>query len=86
MATIEENKAIIQAKAVELDALVAQFRAAKAVTDEAEREIRHLRGGAVAKSGQERLADYAHALMMKPSIDSDSTVAQVAAEAWAGVV
>jgi len=86
MATISENIAIIQAKAAELDALVDQFRAAKGVIDAAEAEIRHLRGGAVAKAGQERLADYAHALMVKPSITADSTVAQTAATAWEGVV
>lgn len=86
MATIAENIATIQAKAVELDALVDQFRAAKGVIDAAEAEIRHERGSVVAKAGQERLADYAHALMVKPSITADSTVAQVAVTAWEGAV
>lgn len=86
MATISENIAIIQAKASELDALVDQFRSAKGMIDAAEAEIRHERGSVVAKAGQERLADYGHSLMVKPSIGSDMTVAQVAAAAWEGVV
>lgn len=59
MTTIAGNIAIIQTKAAELDELVAQFRAARAVIDAAEAAIRKAQQYPVALAHQERLATVA---------------------------
>lgn len=87
MATVSQNIATIAAQAAILDGLVADFRAAKALIDEAEKEIRMAQPGANHDciGGRVRLALYAHRLMAEPSIDGSKTVAQLASDAWAGV-
>jgi len=87
MATTAENIATITAKAAELDTLVAQFRAAKAIIDAAELEIRKAQPTASheAHPGRVRLALYAHGLMVEPNLNGGKTVAAFASEAWAGV-
>lgn len=87
MATVSQNIATITAQAAILDGLVADFRAAKALIDAAELEIRKAQPGAQhdARAGRVRLAFYAHDLMACPSIDGRPSVATVATNAWAGV-
>ena len=87
MATIAENIATIHAKTAEMDALIIQFRAAKAEIDAAEAEIRQLRPvSEPSRAYQERLALVALDAMGKPSTDGAPTIAALAAAAWAGVV
>ncbi|RWO35675.1 MAG: hypothetical protein EOS08_03500 [Mesorhizobium sp.] len=86
MADIATNIATIQTKAAELDALVIQVRAAKAVIEAAEAEIRQLRPKSdPSKAYQERLSLVALDAMGKPSIAGDKSIAELAAAAWAGV-
>ncbi|MCZ8547172.1 hypothetical protein OOJ09_23530 [Mesorhizobium qingshengii] len=86
MASIATNIATIQTKATELDALIIQVRAAKAVIDAAEVEIRRARPASdTPRAYQERLALVALDAMGKPSIAGDKTIAELAAAAWAGV-
>ncbi|WP_347265340.1 hypothetical protein [Nitrobacter sp.] len=87
MATVSENIATITAKAAELDTLVSDFRAAKAAIDTAESEIRKAQPfeGHDTISGRVRLALYAHALMVAPSLEGRKTVAALAMDAWSGV-
>ncbi|TGV90032.1 hypothetical protein EN801_020465 [Mesorhizobium sp. M00.F.Ca.ET.158.01.1.1] len=86
MATIAANIATIQTKAVELDALIIQVRAAKAAIEAAETEIRQLRPKSEpSRAYQERLALVALDQMGKPSIAGDRSIADLAASAWAGV-
>ncbi|RUU85562.1 hypothetical protein EOB59_31755 [Mesorhizobium sp. M7A.F.Ca.MR.176.00.0.0] len=86
MADIASNIETIQSKAAELDGLVTQVRAAKAVIDAAEAEIRKLRPvSEPSRAYQERLALVALDAMAKPSIAGDKTVTELAAIAWAGV-
>ncbi|MER9212383.1 hypothetical protein NKI54_09945 [Mesorhizobium sp. M0663] len=86
MADIATNIATIQAKAAELDALIGQVRAAKAVIEAAEAEIRQLRPKSdPSRAYQERLALVALDAIGKPSIAGEKTIAELAAAAWAGV-
>ncbi|MES0016152.1 hypothetical protein [Mesorhizobium sp. M0036] len=86
MASIATNIATIQTKAVELDTLIGQVRAAKAVIEAAEAEIRQLRPKSdPSRAYQERLALVALDAIGKPSIAGDKTIAELAAAAWAGV-
>lgn len=87
MATIEQNIATIIAQAEILDGLIDDFRAAKALIDAAEAEIRKAQPGANhgVISGRERLAFYAHHLMACPSNAGQPSVEAVATKAWAGV-
>lgn len=87
MATVSENIATITAKAAELDTMIADFRAAKAIIEAAELEIRKAQpfGGHDTYAGRVRLAHYAHALMVEPSIEGRKTVEALATDAWAGV-
>lgn len=86
MATIAENIATIQAKAADLDALIIQFRAAKAEIDAAEAEIRQLRPASdPSRAYQERLALVALDAMGKPSVEGQATISAIAASAWEGV-
>jgi hypothetical protein len=87
MATPAENIATITAKAAELDDLVTQFRAARAIIDAAETEIRKAQPNANHEmvSGRVRLALYAHARMVDPIVNNGKTVAALSAEAWSGV-
>lgn len=86
MATIAENIATIQARAADLDALIIQFRAAKAEIDAAEAEIRQLRPSSdPSRAYQERLTFVALDAMGKPSIEGEATIATLAATAWEGV-
>ncbi|WP_425906809.1 hypothetical protein [Nitrobacter sp. TKz-YC02] len=70
-----------------MDTLVSDFRAARAIIDAAETEIRKAQpaGGHDAHSGRIRLANYAHALMVEPILEGSKTVATLATDAWAGV-
>ncbi|ARS70115.1 hypothetical protein [Sinorhizobium meliloti] len=87
MADIATNIAIVQTKAAELDALVAQFRETKTAIDAAELAIRTLRPYSdPTKAFQERLALFGHARMIAPSAAGEKPLAQIAAAAWAGVV
>jgi len=87
MATVTQNISTIVTQAAVLDTLVAQFRAAKAIIDVAESEIRQAQpgGGHDARAGRIRLAYYAHALMVEPSITGRQSVASMASDAWTGV-
>ncbi|MER9450111.1 hypothetical protein [Mesorhizobium sp. M0254] len=86
MANIATNIATIQTKAAEMDALIGQVRAAKAIIEAAEAEIRQMRPKSEpTKAYQERLALMALDAMGKPSIAGDRTMAELAASAWAGV-
>ncbi|MES0042622.1 hypothetical protein [Mesorhizobium sp. M0091] len=86
MANIATNIATIQTKAAELDTLIGQVRAAKAVIEAAEAEIRQLRPKSEpSKAYQERLALMALDAIGKPSIAGDKSIAELAAAAWAGV-
>jgi hypothetical protein len=88
MPTVQENIATITAKATELDTLIADFRAAKAMIDAAETAIRKAEPfeGHETIAGRIRLAHYAHALMVSPNLEGRKTVAALAADAWAGVL
>ncbi|MER8783235.1 hypothetical protein NKH60_18595 [Mesorhizobium sp. M1006] len=85
MADIATNIATIQAKAAELDTLIGQVRAAKAVIEACEAAIRKQRLASPSRAYQERLALVALNQMGKPSITGDKTVTELAASAWAGV-
>ncbi|RWA97330.1 hypothetical protein [Mesorhizobium sp.] len=86
MADIATNIATIQTKAAELDELIGQVRAAKAVMEGAERDIRRLRPTSEpSRAYQERLALVALDAMAKPSIVGDKSMAELAAAAWEGV-
>ena len=87
MATVSENIATIAAKAAELDTVVAQYLAAKAIIDAAETEIRQAQPNANhdTRAGRIRLAEYARALMGNPNLNGGKTVATLASEAWTGV-
>lgn len=87
MATVSENIETINTQAAILDGLVSDFRAAKAVIDAAEKDIRQAQLGSNhdAIAGRARLAFYAHALMVEPSIVGRKTVAELASAAWDGV-
>lgn len=87
MSVVSDNIAIITAQAATLDTLVSDFRAAKAAIDAAEAEIRKAQpaGGHDAHSGRIRLANYAHALLVEPSIEGRRTVVELATSAWAAV-
>jgi hypothetical protein len=86
MATIAENIATIQVKAAEMDALIIQFRAAKAEIDAAEAEIRQLRPvSEPSRAYQERLALVALDAMGKPAISGEATISELAASAWVGI-
>lgn len=83
MADIATNIATIQARAAEIDTLISQFRAAKSVIDQAEREIRQSRPASEpSRAYQERLALVALDAMAKPSIADDMTIAGLASAAW----
>lgn len=86
MATVAANIATIQAQAAVLDSLVTQFKAAKALIDAAELDIRQQRLAANhdAISGRVRLAMYGHALMIS-NLNGGKSCATLASEAWAGV-
>lgn len=87
MPTPSENAATIVAKAAEIDDLVSQFRAAKAVIDAAEAEIRKaLPAENFDISGRSRLADYGHSLMVKPSIDGIPSTEAAATASWAFLI
>lgn len=88
MPTPSENAATIVAKAAEIDDLVSQFRAAKAVIDAAEMEIRKAMPAEPmdAFAGRARLADYGHSLMVKPSIDGIPSTEALAAQAWSSLI
>lgn len=87
MATIAENITIIQERAIELDALIDQFRTAKADIEKAEAEIRQLRPTSEpTRAHQERLSHVALDAMGKPSITQQKSIAELAIEAWEGVV
>jgi hypothetical protein len=82
-----ENAATIVAKAAEIDDLVSQFRAAKAVIDAAELEIRKaLPAENFDISGRQRLADYGHSLMVRPSIEGAASTEAAATAAWAFLI
>ena len=86
MATIAENIATIHAKAAEMDALIIQFRAAKAEIEAAEAAIRQLRPvSEPSRAYQERLALFALDALGKPSNDGAATIAECAAAAWGEV-
>lgn len=86
MATIADNIDTIQTKAAEMDALIIQFRTAKADLDAAEAKIRQLRPVSdPSRAYQERLGLVALAAMGKPSISGEATIAALAAAAWAGL-
>ncbi len=87
MASVSENIAVIVAQAEILDGLIADFRAAKAAIDAAELAIRKAQPaeGHDVILGRARLAYYAHALMIEPSIEGRKTVAELATSGWAGV-
>jgi hypothetical protein len=91
MATAEERRTIVSANAPEivalaedLDELIATFRAkhaAIAALEDANRRALGSPGTGIA--GRERLAHYAHSLMLKPAIvDNDLSVTQMATQAW----
>ena len=86
MATTSQNIATIIEQAEVLDALISQFRAAKATIDAAELEIRKAQPGVhEAHAGRNRLALYAHARMVEPNLNGGKTVAAHASDSWAGV-
>ena len=87
MSVVSDSIDIITAQASTLDTLVSDFRAAKAAIDAAELAIRKAQPTANhhASAGRIRLAYYAHALMVEPSIAGRKTVAELATQAWAGV-
>lgn len=83
MPTPQEHATAIIASAATLDALIASFRELKVDIDAREAAIRKAFPGEVfAKSGQARLADTAHAQMVKPDIGGDQTMSELAASAW----
>lgn len=87
MADIATNIATIRAKAAELDAIVAQFREVQAEIYGAELAIRKLRPySEPTKAFQERLSAVAHDRMIAPSAAGEKPLAQIAADAWAGVM
>lgn len=88
MPTPAENAATIVAKAAEIDDLVYQFRAAKAVIDAAEMEIRKALPAEPmdAIAGRARLADYGHSLMVRPLIEGMPSTEAVATKAWAFLI
>jgi hypothetical protein len=88
MPTPSENAATIVAKAAEIDDLVSDFRAAKAIIDAAEFEIRQALPSEPmdAIAGRARLADYGHALMVKPSLDGIPSTEATANNAWAFLI
>lgn len=78
---VSSATAAIVAKARQLDTIVESYRKLASEITELERELRKAGvGGAL--SGQDRLADYAHALMVKPGISADKSVSELAASAW----
>ncbi|MGM4915893.1 hypothetical protein [Tardiphaga sp. 813_E8_N1_3] len=87
MATVAANIATIVNQAAALDTLVTQFRAAKAIIEAAELEIRQAQPNANhdTRAGRIRLADYAVGRMTDQSQFNGPTVASFAASAWAGV-
>lgn len=87
MATVSQNIATIINQAEILDDLVSQFRSAAAIIIAAETEIRKSHPGANSEAvgGRIRLAYYAHALMVEPSIAGRQSVAALASSAWSGV-
>lgn len=87
MPTPSENAETIVAKAAEIDDLVANFRAAKAIIDAAELEIRKaMPSENFDIAGRARLADYGNALMVKPSINGIPSTEALANNAWAFLI
>ena len=86
MPTPAENAATIVTQAAILDGLVADFRAAKALIDAAEREIVQSRPHRTPQSGEQRLALYAHDRMVAPSIANSPTVEALATATWADLL
>lgn len=87
MADIAENIETIQRKAAELDVLINQFRAAKAAIDAAETAIRRSRPFSdPSRAYQQRLALVALDAMGRPSVKGEATIAELALDAWKGVV
>jgi hypothetical protein len=84
MATPQENAQAIITHAATLDTMIALFRTIRADIDAREAEIRKAFPGRVlAKSGQQRLADYAHAQMVivwRPGCRARRAAAQKEAE------